>query len=75
MISVSFHRLIKVKNEGDLIDANSGKSRDDAKEANKINLVLMENPCIEKMNEITRVEELMPMDDERGGEVGGDKSE
>ena len=62
VIEVVFHRFIKLEKATDFL-TNEQKE-------NNIKMVLLEDQCIEKLNEVVRVEDLRPLDDEeRGGEA------
>jgi hypothetical protein len=72
VIEVVFHRFIKLEKATDFL---TNEQKD-----NNIKMVLLEDQCIEKLNEVVRVEDLRPLDDEeRGGEASkpaqGSKSE
>ena len=72
VIEVVFHRLIKLEKATDFL---TNEQKD-----NNIKMVLLEDQCIEKLNDVVRVEDLRPLDDdERGGEASkptqGSKSE
>jgi hypothetical protein len=60
VIEVAFHRLIKLDPASDFIPTkfNSGQER-----PNNISMVLMEQPCINQLNEIARAADF----EERGG--------
>jgi hypothetical protein len=62
VIEIVFHRFIKLEKAADFL-TNDQKD-------NNIKMVLLEDQCIEKLNDVVRVEDLRPLDDdERGDEA------
>jgi hypothetical protein len=68
VIEVTFHRFIKLDPENDMVSTG-----DSEKQPNNIKMLLMEETAIEKLNEIVRPQDIIPIpdDDERGGQNNG----
>jgi len=59
VIEVAFHRLIKLDEKTDFLPAQQdGSAAQDQPQKNRINLVMLERTCIEKLNEVVRAEDI-----------------
>lgn len=57
VIEVAFHRLIKLEGKSDFLPLQQSEDLD-APAPNKINMVMVERVCIEKLNEIVRAQDI-----------------
>lgn len=67
VIEVCFHRFIRLDAENDFVKCH-GDPKLQEKEPNNIKMLLVEEPCIQKLNEITRLQDIVQIDEnEQGG--------